>query len=187
ANALTWTWYLLAQNPEAGSKLRGEASAVLGDRLPRVEDLERLPFARRVLAESMRLFPPAWILGRQALEEVEVGGHRIPRRATVFMSPYVLQRTARWFPDPERFDPERWAPEAAAARPPCSYIPFGGGPRGCIGESFAWLEGVVALTVLGREWNLRLPPGHRAELQPIFTLRPRGGMPMVLERRGACG
>ena len=183
ANALAWTWFLLSRNPEAEAKLHREIDAVLAGRLPDYQDLERLPYARSVFAESLRLYPPAWVLGRRAAEDTELGGYRLPRETTVLISPYVLHRTARFFPDPDRFDPGRWTPEADASRPPHAYLPFGGGPRNCIGESFAWMEGVLVLAALARDWKLRSEPGHEPRLQPIFTLRPLGGLPMVLERR----
>jgi cytochrome P450 len=136
-----------------------------------------------VLAEAMRLYPPAWILGRRALEEYEVGGYKIPRGALVILSPYVMHRDPRFYPEPERFDPERWTPEAKAARPQFAYFPFGGGPRRCIGEGFAWMEGVLVVATLAQRWRLRLAPGQRIEPQTGVTLRPRRGVLMTPERR----
>jgi cytochrome P450 len=191
ANLLTWTWYLLSQHPDVERRLHAEVDAVLAEpdggapdgRLPSAADLARLPYARMVLAESMRLYPPAWIVGRRAVEPVELGDYAIPARTIVLLSQYVTHRDARWFPEPERFDPERWVPEAAAARPRFSYFPFGGGARVCIGEQFAWMEGTLLLATLARRWRLRLAPGHPIALQPIITLRPKHGMRMVPERR----
>ncbi|MFL6332591.1 MAG: cytochrome P450 [Pyrinomonadaceae bacterium] len=185
ANALAWTWYLLSQNPEAEARLHRELEEVLAGRPPAAEDLPRLRYTEMIFTESMRLYPPAWILGRRALEDYEVGGHRIPRGALVILSPYVMHRDPRFFPDPERFDPERWTPEARAARPQFSYFPFGGGPRRCIGEGFAWMEGVLVIATLAQRWRLRLAPGQRIEPQPGVTLRPRRGVLMTPERREA--
>jgi cytochrome P450 len=185
ANALAWTWYLLSQNPEAEAKLHTELDEVLQGRPPSAEDLPRLRYTEQVFAESMRLYPPAWLLGRRALEDYEVGGHLIPRGALVMLSPYVMQRDPRFWPDPGRFDPERFTPEAKSARPPFSYFPFGGGPRRCIGEGFAWMEGVLILAALARRWRLRLVPGQRVEPRPVVTLRPRRGVLMTAERREA--
>jgi cytochrome P450 len=137
ANALTWTWYLLSQNPDVESRLHAELDEVLGDRLPSVEDAGRLPYTEMVLTESMRLYPPAWALGRMALSDFEIGGYRIPKRSLVLMSQYVMHRDPRYFPEPEHFDPTRWTAEARETRPQFSYFPFGGGTRRCIGEGFA--------------------------------------------------
>ena len=136
-----------------------------------------------VLAESMRLFPPAWIIGRRAMEPYAVGGFDVPKGSIVAACQWVTHRDPRYFPDPERFDPERWRPEAREARPKFSYFPFGGGPRVCIGEGFAWMEGVLVLAAVARRWRLRLLPGHRIVPAPSITLRPRHGLRMTLERR----
>ncbi len=183
ANALTWTWFLLSQNPEAEAEFHREIDQTLGGRIPTVEDAPRLPYTEMVLSESMRLYPPAWAIGRRAIEEYEIAGYKAPARAIVFMSPYVMHHNERYYPDPFRFDPKRWTPEAKEARPKFSYFPFGGGPRVCIGESFAWMEGVLALAAIGRKWRLRLAPSHKVEPQPIITLRPKHGMRMTVERR----
>ena len=184
ANALAWTWYLLSQHPEVEAKLHAELDEVLKGRPPTAEDLPRLRYTEMVVAESMRLYPPAWILGRRALEDYEVGGYVIPRDALVILSPYVMQRDPRFFPDPERFDPERFTPEAKSARPQFSYFPFGGGPRRCIGEGFAWMEGVLVVATLAQKWRLRLAHGQSVKPQPGVTLRPRHGVRMTPERRG---
>jgi cytochrome P450 len=183
ANALTWTWYLLSQHPHAEERLHAELDAVLGGRAPQPEDLPRLAYARGVLAESMRLFPPAWVIGRQPREDFEIGGYRIPAGTIVMMSPWVIQRDPRFWPEPLRFDPGRWTPEAEAARHRFAYFPFGAGPRKCIGEGFAWMEGTLVLAALAQRWRARLVPGHPVERQPLITLRPRHGMRMTLERR----
>jgi len=183
ANALCWTWYLLSQNPGAEARLHREVDEVLGPRLPTVDDLPGLGYTERVLAESMRLFPPAWGLGRRALRDLDLGGVSIPADALVLSSPYLVHRDPRWFPDPLRFDPERFAPEAKAARPKFSYFPFGGGARGCIGEPFAWMEGVLVLATVAQRWRFHLVPGHPVEPQALITLRPRYGMRMTAARR----
>lgn len=185
ANALTWTWFLLSQNTEAEERLHAELDEVLaGGRAPTFEDVPRLRYTEMVVAESMRLYPPAWAVGRLALEDHEVGGYSIPRGALVLVSPYVMHRDPRFYPDPLRFDPERFTPEAKAARPQFSYFPFGGGPRRCIGEGFAWTEAVLILATLARRWRLRLLPGRAVNPRPRITLRPdKGGVPMRLEER----
>jgi cytochrome P450 len=183
ANMLTWTWYLLSQHPDVEARLHAEVDAALGDRLPTANDLARLPYSRMVLAEAMRLYPPAWIIGRRALGPFEAAGYEIPARSIILASQYVTHRDARWFPDPERFDPERFTPEQQAARPKFAYYPFGGGPRVCIGEQFAWMEGVLVLATIAQRWTLRLVPGHPVALQPIITLRPKFGMRMTVEAR----
>jgi len=183
ANALTWTWYLLSQHPEAEKRLHEELNTVLGNRLPTVEDLDRLSYTRMVLAESMRLYPPVWAVARRAINDYEVDGYVAPAGSFVFMSQYVTHRDERFHLDPLRFDPERWTPERQASRLQFSYFPFGGGPRRCIGESFAWMEGILVLATLARKWKARLVPGHRVELKPLITLRPKYGMRMTLERR----
>jgi cytochrome P450 len=183
ANALIWTWYLLSQNPEPERRMHEEIDA-LGDGLPGMDDLPRLAYTERVLAESMRLFPPAWGVGRRVIREVTIGGYTLPVGAAVGLYSWVLHRDARFWPDPERFDPERFTPEAKAARPKFAYFPFGGGARQCIGESFAWMEGVLILATIAQRWRLRLVPGHRVEPQALITLRARYGMRMIAERRG---
>ncbi len=185
ANALSWTWYLLSQNPEAEARLHSELDAFPAGRAFGFGDLPALRYTEMVLAESMRLYPPAWILGRRALVDYEVGGCVIPKGSIVAACQWVTHRDPRFFPEPERFDPERFRPEAREARPKFSYFPFGGGPRVCIGESFAWMEGVLLLATLARRWRMRLVPGQAVVPLPSITLRPKHGMRMVLERRGA--
>ena len=184
ANALTWAWHLLAQNPEAEGRLHEELDAVLeGGRAPRVEDFAALRYTEMVVAETMRLYPPAWAVGRLAVEDHEVAGYLIPRGSLVLVSQYVMHRDPRYFPEPDCFRPERWTPEERAARPQFSYFPFGGGPRRCIGEGFAWMEAVLMLATLARRWRLRPAHGARVEARPRITLRPKGAVPMVAERR----
>jgi cytochrome P450 len=183
ANALVWTWLLLSENAEPEERLHAELDAVLEGRAPTFDDLERLPYALRVVQESMRLYPPAWIIGRRALVDTELGGHRVPAGSIVIVSPWLTQRDARFFADPLRFDPDRWLPEAEAARPRYSYFPFGGGTRRCIGEAFALMEARLVLAAVARRWRLRLDPEQRVEMLPRITLRPRYGLRMRLESR----
>ena len=184
ANALGWTLHLLSQNPEVEARLHRELDEVVGSRLPTVEDLPRLAYAERVLAEGMRLFPPAWAIGRRALRDQELGGARVPAGALVLSSPWLMHRDPRFFPEPLRFDPDRFTPEARAARPKLAYFPFGAGARGCIGEPFAWMEGVLVLATLAQRWALRAVPGHPVEPHALITLRPRHGLRMTARRRG---
>ena len=183
ANALCWTFYLLSQNPAAESRLFDEIDAVLDGRLPGLDDVPRLPYAERVFAESMRLFPPAWGIGRKVIADHRLGEWTLPSGALVSMSPWVTHHDARFFPEPFRFDPDRWTPEARAARPKFSYFPFGGGARQCIGEQFAWMEGVLLMATLAQRFRYRLAPGARVEPEALITLRPRGGLPMIAEER----
>lgn len=183
ANALTWTWYLLAQNPAAEAKLHKEIDIVLGDRLPGLEDLPQLRYTEMVLAESMRLYPPAWAMGRQSTADVELGPFRFPGGTYFFFSQYIIQRRAEYFPDPLRFDPERFQPEQKVGRPRFAYFPFGGGGRQCIGEAFAWMEGVLMIATLAQKWRLRFVPGQVVEVQPKITLRPKYPMMFVPELR----
>lgn len=184
ANALTWTWYLLSEHPEVEAKLHAEIDSVLEQkRLPTLEDMPQLRYTEMVLAESMRLYPPAWAIGRLSINEHEIGGYVIPPRALVLVSPYVMHRDARFFPEPERFDPERWTPEARESRPQFSYFPFGGGARRCIGEGFARMEGILLIATLAQHWRLRHVPDHPVALHAAITLRPKHGMLMKLEKR----
>jgi cytochrome P450 len=136
-----------------------------------------------VFAESMRLYPPAWVFGRRALEAFSLGRYRLPARSLILLSPYVVHHRADFYPDPERFIPERWTPEEKEKRPKFSYFPFGGGPRACIGEGFAWMEGVLVLATIAQKWRLRLAQEARVVPEPLITLRPKYGMPMILEAR----
>ncbi|HEX6291708.1 MAG TPA: cytochrome P450 [Herpetosiphonaceae bacterium] len=183
ANALTWTWYLLSQHPDVEARLHAEIDSVLGGRLPTADDVPQLPYAEMVLSESMRLYPPAWILGRLALDEYTLDSYRMPAGTLVLMSQYVTHHDPRYFPAPLSFDPQRWTPERRAQIPKFAYFPFGGGTRRCIGEGFAWVESILVLATIAQRWRLRLVPGHPVELQPLITLRPKHGMRMVVERR----
>jgi len=183
ANALTWTWYLLSQSPEAAARLHDEVDRALGGRLPTVADIPALAWAERVVTEAMRLYPPAWLIGRRAIAEYAFGPYVAPSRAILIMSPFIVQRDARWYRDPERFDPGRWTPEFKASLPPFTYFPFGGGPRRCIGEGFAWMELVLIVATIAQRWHLALVPGHPVAPQPLITLRAKHGMRMIAAAR----
>jgi cytochrome P450 len=183
ANALSWTWMLLGQNPEAEGKLHEELDRVLGGRMPELDDLSELKYTEMVLAESMRLYPPAWAMGRQATRDVALGPYLLPARTYFFFSQYIIQRSAEHYPDPLRFDPERFTPENKAGRSKFVYFPFGAGSRQCIGESFAWMEATLVLATLAQRWRLRLIAGQKLEVQPKITLRPKYGIRMVPELR----
>jgi cytochrome P450 len=183
ANALTWTWYLLSQHPEVEAKLQTEIDQVLGGRLPTVEDLPNLKYTEAVLTEAMRLYPPAWLMGRRAIKDYQLAGYTIPAGSIVLMSQFVMHHNPRYFPEPDRFNPERWTAQMRANLPKFAYFPFGGGPRICIGEPFAWMEGKLLLATLAQEWQFRLASNYKLELQPSVTLRPKHGMPMRAERR----
>jgi cytochrome P450 len=184
ANALTWTWYLLSQHETEEARMHAEIDEVLGMRdRPTVEDVQHLRYTEMILAESMRLYPPAWAVGRLAVKETLIGGYRIAPGALVLLSQYVAHRDARFYEEPARFLPERWSTEAREARPQFSYFPFGAGARRCIGEGFAWMEGILLIATLARRWRMRHVPGHTVALRPLITLRPKHGMLMTVHER----
>jgi cytochrome P450 len=183
SQALSWTWYLLSQHPAAEKKLHDELDAVLGGRPPRYEDIANLRYTRMVIEESMRLYPPAHTFGRQPIKPDEVLGYRIPAGAEVLVMPWLLHRKPSLWDNPERFEPERFSPERVAARPRFAYLPFGAGPRICIGAVFAMTEAVLILATIAQCYRLRLKPGYLVEPQGLITLRPRYGLRMTLERR----
>ena len=183
ANALSWTWYLLSENPECESRLHHEIDQVTGGRAPSFEDVFRLRYTENVMAESLRLYPPAWAMGRYARKDFALGDYFLPAGTTILISQFITHRDPRYFPDPLRFDPDRFTAEGKAQRVKFTYFPFGAGARQCIGESFAWMEGVLILATLAQKWKLRLVPGHRVEPQPLITLRPKFGMLMHVEPR----
>jgi cytochrome P450 len=184
ANAISWTFYLLAQHPEAEAKLHQELAAVLGGRLPTADDVPALKYTKQVFSEALRLYPPAWVIGRMAVAADEIGGYRIPAGSTVIVSQWVTQRHPAYWDEPEQFRPERFDPDQPAAqqRPRYAYFPFGGGPRLCIGEPFAWMEGVLLIATLAQRFGFRLAPAVRVEPQPLLTLRPKYGLPVVLHQ-----
>lgn len=184
ANALTWSWYLLSKHPAVEAKLHAELEQVLGHRAPTVADLPNLTYTRMVLAESMRLFPPAWIMERKSVQEFEAGGYTFPAGTMVLASQYLVHRDPRWWPEPERFNPERWSdPAAEASRPKFAYFPFGGGTRICVGEHFAWMEGTLVLASIAQRWRVRYEKAEAPVPEPSVTLRPRGGLVVRVERR----
>ena len=189
ANALTWTWYLLAQSPHVEKALAAELDSVLAGRAPTLADLPRLPYTEMVIKESMRLYPPAWGVGRRALADFEVGGYRIPAGTNVFMMQWVTHRDARFFPEPERFDPERWRddPIRKGRIPRFAYFPFGGGPRVCIGAGFAMMEATLLLATIAQRYRFTLAPD--AVVTPFFsiTLRPKNGLPVQVHLRPSKG
>jgi cytochrome P450 len=182
AIALSWTLFLLARHPEAEARLAAEVMGAVGERLPSASDLPRLPFTEAVVKESLRLYPPAHVIGREAIADCEIGGWRVPARATVYFSPWVLHRDSRWFPDPESFRPQRWLDGSAASLPKYAFIPFGGGPRVCIGERFAMMEAVLLLATILRRVRLEMAGPDPTPFASI-TLRPEGGVPMRVVRR----
>jgi len=183
ARALAWAFYLLDQNPEGVRKLRKELARVLGGRTPTYEDLPRLTYTKMFVQESIRLYPPAWGLARRAKEEDEVWGHRIPKGSRLIVSSYVTHRHPAFWEDPEKCDPERFTPERSEGRPRYAYFPFGGGPRQCIGVSFATMEATLITAMVAQRFDLSLVPGHPVEPQADITLKPRYGLPMNLEKR----
>ena len=181
--ALTWTWYLLSQHPLARGRLEDELDTVLNGRLPEYADLANLPYTRMVIDEAMRLYPPAWGFSRQALADDVLGGFQLPRGWLAFIVPYVLHRLPAYWENPDVFDPERFLPEHAADRPKFLYVPFGAGPRQCIGNHFALIEAQLIVATLAQRYRLHLLRGHPVEPWALITLRPRFGMPMIIERR----
>ena len=183
ALTMSWTWYLLAQHPEVEAKLHAELDAVLGGRTPTIADLPALKYADQIIKESMRLYPPAYAMGRQALQSFELGGYRIPAKAQIFFFQYVTHRDPRFFSEPETFKPERWTDEFVKQLPRYAYFPFGGGPRLCIGNSFALMETVLILTTIAQRFRLKLVSNEPIKPIPGITLRPENGVQMILEKR----
>jgi cytochrome P450 len=183
ALSLSWTWYLLGRHPEAEAKLHAELAAVLGGRPPTVADLPRLPYTERVVQESLRLYPPAYGMGREAIRDCEIGGYPIPKGLTIFLAQWVVQRDSRWYDQPEKFDPDRWADGLQDRLPKFAYFPFGGGPRLCIGQTFALMETALVLATVAQRYRLELVPDHPVVPWPSLTLRPKHGIKVVLRRR----
>jgi cytochrome P450 len=183
ANALAWAGYLLAQHPAAADRLAAEVREAVGDRPPAAADLPRLAYTERVVLESMRLYPPVYAFGREALDPVELGNFTLPRGATVLMSQWVVHRDPRWYDRPGEFDPDRWAGEDRR-RPRYAYFPFGGGPRGCVGNTFAMIEATLVLATVVPRFRFTLVPGHPVKPWASVTLRPAHGIRVSLARRG---
>jgi cytochrome P450 len=184
ANALTWTWYLLSQNPEVEAKFHAEIDAVLGTGTAVPEDYPNLKYTEQIFAESMRLYPPAWTVGRLADEDHELDGYKIAKGSLILTPMYIMHRDKRFWSNADEFKPERWETQSIKeASNKFIYFPFGGGVRRCIGEQFAWMEGVLLLATLGKRWKLKLSPTQKIALQPLITLRPKYGMKMQIEKR----
>jgi len=192
ANALTWTFYLLSQYPDVEMKLHDEIDSVLGaidndshgvKNIPTIDDIPKLQYTEKVLRESMRLFPPVWTIGRYVENNYSVGEYTIPAGSSIFMSQYVMHHNPLYYEEPEQFKPDRWTDEFKARLPRFSYFPFGGGIRGCIGETFAWMEGILIIATIVQKWSMRLVQGQRIKLDPALTLRPKYGMKMKLIQR----
>ncbi|MEO8416228.1 MAG: cytochrome P450 [Ginsengibacter sp.] len=181
--ALTWTWYLLSQNPEAEAELHEEVDRVLQGRIPTLEDYSQLKYTRMVFAESMRMYPPIYIIARQALEDFSIGNYIVPGGTIVLMSPYLIHHDPRFHPEPGKFNPHSRAERPGVQHPGYEYFPFSGGPRSCIGQHYAWLEGVLVLASIAQFWRLKLIPDHPVVLGQFINLRPRYGMMMNLNRR----
>jgi enediyne biosynthesis protein E7 len=180
ASTLSWTFYLVGRDREVWERLHAEAVAVLGDRLPRYEDLRRLTYTAMVVEEAIRLYPPVWILTRQAQHDDEVGGYHVPAGSDVLVCPYTLHRHPAFWDVPERFDPERFAPDRRKDRPRYAYIPFGAGPRVCVGSNLGMMEAVFVIAVIAREFRLTNVPGYKVVPEPMLSLRVRGGLPMLV-------
>ncbi|NIP56506.1 MAG: cytochrome P450, partial [Gemmatimonadetes bacterium] len=183
ALALTWTLHLLAEHPEIQECAADEARWVLEGRAPAPSDLGELPYVKQAFHESMRLYPPAWGLGREPRREVELGGYRVRKGTQIYMCPWVTHRDARFFPEPERFLPHRWTKGSGAGVERRAYFPFGGGPRNCVGAGFATMEAHLVLARLLQRFRFRPVPGHPVEVQPAVTLRPRHGLRLRVGRR----
>lgn len=183
AVALTWAWYLLATHPEWQERFHAEVDEVLGTRPATMEDLPHLPLTEQIVTEAMRLYPPIWTTGRMVFQPFELSGYQIPAGATLVATQLLVHRDPRWFDKPLEFHPDRWTPEFRRQLPKFAYFPFGGGSRVCIGEGFAWMEAKLVLATLGQHWRMRHDSQHTVEMHPLVSLRPKGGMPIFLERR----
>src|SRR5215213_10588773 len=181
ALALSWSWYLLATHPEAERKFHAELDEVLRGRVPNFSDLPKLKYTEMIVKEAMRLYPPAYAVGREAIEETEIGGYRVPKGTQLFDFLWVTHRDARFFDEPAAFKPERWTDGDPS--PKYAYFPFGGGPRQCIGNYFAMMEVVLLLATIGQKFRFKLDPGHKVELLPVLSLRPRNGIKVIIEPR----
>jgi cytochrome P450 len=183
AQMLAWTWYLLSENPQAEARLHEELESVLGGRSPEAADFGRLPYLMAVMNEILRLYPPAYITAREAIEPVQIGGYEFLPGTTIIFSQWVAHRDPRYFDDPETFRPERWIEGLAARLPSGAYYPFGDGPRRCIGQGFALLEAAIVIGTLAQRFRFQLVSGHPVEVEPLVTLRPRHGIRMTLHAR----
>jgi cytochrome P450 len=183
ANSLSWAWYLVSQHLDVGTKLIAELRAVLGERFPTVEDLPNLKYTERIILETMRLYPPAYLLSREAVHEFDLGSFRLPAGTTLLISQWVTQRDSRFFEDPEEFSPDRWASDLAKQLPKCAYFPFGMGPRTCIGNSFAMMESMLLLATVAQRFRFTIVPHHPVKPWTSITLRPKFGIKVQLSKR----
>ena len=183
AVALTWFWYLLAQHTDVEQRMFKEIDEVTNGRLPSFQDIPKLVYTRQVLSEVLRLYPPAWLLTREAIEDVAIGDYHIPKGATIDMSPYLLHRDGRFWPDPEQFDPDRFSPDRKSQSHKFAYLPFGTGVRGCIGEQFAWTEALLSIAVIAQRWKIRIVEKQPVGIKPVLTLHPDRAFPMRVEQR----
>jgi cytochrome P450 len=181
--ALTWAWFLISQNPGAETELHAEVDKVLQGRVATAADIGALKYTRMVFGESMRLLPPSYLIPRQAITDLTISGFDIPRGSLILMSPYLIHHDARFHPDPETFNPHAWEKHAHSKNAKYEYLPFSRGPRSCIGESFAWMQGIIVLATIAQSWKVRLVPGHRVEFSQLINLRPKHPMIMELQSR----
>jgi cytochrome P450 len=180
---LAWTWFLLAQDQAVQAELHAELDTVLGSRLPTLADVAQLRYTKMVFAEALRLYPPAWVLARYLIKDFETGGYVLPAGSIVILSQYLMHHDPRYFPDPSRFDPQRWTPEAKGTRPQYSYFPFGGGPRGCLGEGLAWIQGTLLIAAIAQRWRMQALPSLPMKLNPLITLQPKRKLMLQLAKR----
>jgi cytochrome P450 len=183
ALTLSWTWYMLSENPAAAARLQEELHGVLGGRAPGVADLERMPYLRAVVNEVLRLYPAAYVVARTSIAPCSVGGYDFPTDTTLIMSQWVMHRGARYFDDPLAFRPERWLDGLENRLPAGAYFPFGDGPRRCIGQAFALMETALVTAAIAQKFSFRLVPGHRVVPDPLVTLRAKYGIRMTIQAR----
>jgi cytochrome P450 len=188
SNAMSWTWYLLSQHPEIEARLQAEVDSVLGDRKYNFQDLPNLRYTAMIVKESLRLYPPAWVLNaREALADIEIDGYTIPKGGSIFVAPYAVHRNPVYFADPLRFDPERFSPENEKRIPRYAYFPFGGGPHVCIGNSFALMEAQLILATMAQRVSLSLLPDQTIDIDPLVTMGPKHGLRMRVRARENVG
>jgi cytochrome P450 len=183
SDAMSWTWYLVSQHPEVENRLHEELERVLGDRLPSLADIEALRFTQNIVRESLRLYPPLWMIWRRALEDYPLNGYLAPAGSIIIMSQHVTHRDARYFSEPLRFNPDRWTEEFGERLPKFAYFPFGGGTRQCLGDRFGFMEAVLIVATIAKKWKLELEAGYPVVPKPLLTLRPKYGLSMVAIRR----
>ncbi|HEY3405791.1 MAG TPA: cytochrome P450 [Ohtaekwangia sp.] len=187
ATALAWTWYMLGKNPDVEKKFYEEVKEKIGDRKPTAEDYQSLVFVRNVFKETLRLYPPAWTLARQATEDVDIQGFHFPKGSALCSILYIMHRKPEYFEYPDEFRPQRWEEERIKMLPRFAYFPFGGGHRMCIGEGFAWMEGILILAVVASQYRLELPAGFTTKINPVFTLRTKDAILMKVRKHFSSG